>query len=502
MTRKSAVLLFAILLALPGTVFAQGGGAGIMGWLRDSMSMEIGSVTIDGTGYSKVVLAPEVRMGRLKMGLYFPVIYQDDLFSPSTWYAPGGNNEWDFGGSKWNSDVPAALLDLTSDLILKIRYIEYGQQLEDKFFVKVGNLKGLTIGHGLIMRDYRNDTEFPAIRRTGVNLGYDFGPAGFEALVNDLPVPDLYGARFYVRPIKGFKLAVGLSGVVDTNPTAELPAEWAAASGNVMFMGSGLYLDLPIIPSNAVFGIRAFADAAVTVPYVKDSFTSWNAGTPTVEAGLRTDLLWDGSLHNWGAATGFTGNVLFIDWRLEYRYFTGIFRPSFFDSTYDRMRAGYVNDYVGYLDGSTAISTAPAVMGVYGEAAFNLFKEKLVLAAGYMWPWSLDPGFDPLVDADDEFHARLIVKNGLIPVVNVSGAITYDKRRLVGSITDGSFKFFDADSVFGGEIVMPVPGSPNLLLAALFQTVPARDGDGNVIYTASGVPEIQPSITIETRFSF
>ena len=64
----------------------------------------IGSVTIDGTSYSKVVLAPEVRIGRLKLGLYLPVIYNGDLFNPSTWYEPGGNNEWDFGSAYWGHE--------------------------------------------------------------------------------------------------------------------------------------------------------------------------------------------------------------------------------------------------------------------------------------------------------------------------------------------------------------------------------------------------------------
>ncbi|MCE1207241.1 MAG: hypothetical protein LWX00_07525, partial [Spirochaetia bacterium] len=333
------IVAFSLLLALmiPFAAFAQEGiGAGILGWARENLAMEMGSVTIDGVGYSKIVLAPEVRMGRLKLGLYLPVIYKDDLFNPSTWYAPGGNNEWDFGAAYWGTDTMKALMDVASDLVLKIKYLEYGQPLEDKFFLKVGNLHDLTIGHGLIMRNYRNDTDFPSIRRTGVNVGYDFGAVGFEALANDLPFPEIVGTRLYVRPIKGFKLAVGLSAVADLNAGKDLAGTtWETAGKNLVFIGSGLDLDLPIIPANPVLGIRAFADAAVTLPYVKADFASPNNAS-TVTQGFRTDLIWDNAgPHNYGAAAGFLGNVLFINWRLEYRYFTGIFRPSFFDSTYE-----------------------------------------------------------------------------------------------------------------------------------------------------------------------
>jgi len=38
--------------------------------------------------------------------------------------------------------------DITSDLFLKIRYVEWGTQ-RDPFFVKVGNLNDITIGHVL-----------------------------------------------------------------------------------------------------------------------------------------------------------------------------------------------------------------------------------------------------------------------------------------------------------------------------------------------------------------
>jgi hypothetical protein len=397
-----------------------------------------------------------------------------------------------------------ALLDVAADLILKVKYLEFGQPLDDPFFVKVGSLHDLTIGHGLIMRNYRNDSDFPSIRRTGVNTGIDFGGFGFEALVNDLPMPDIVGARLYFRPIKGSKLAFGISGVADLDASVDMAdPSFASVKDNFMFLGTGVDLDLPIIKKNEILSLRAFADAAITVPYVKSAFT-WNS--VSIPQGLQTSLIWDGGPKNWGAAAGFLGNVLFIDWRLEYRYFTGIFRPSFFDSTYERARSASVQQYLGYLDGTTPISLAPTVMGIYGEAAFSLFKDKLSLSAGYMWPWDPSVGFALSTEADDELHAALVVKKGLIPVLDLAGAVYYDKRGLVSSLVDGSFEFFDAKTAFAGEVDFPIPGTPNLSVAAIFKAIAKRNVSGGLVYVDASDPSkgivMQPSITIETRFRF
>ncbi len=509
------IILLAVLASLlaPVALLAQaagGPGSGALSWFHDHLGMEMGSVTMDGESYSKVVLAPELKMGRVKLGLYLPVIYKNDLFDPSSWYRPSGNNEWDFGAQYWETDTVSALMDVAADLILKVKYLEYGQPLEDPFFFKIGNLHDLTIGHGLIMRNYRNDGDFPSVRRTGVNTGFDFGGFGFEAFANDLPVPDIVGARLYVRPIKNFALAFGVSGVADMAAGKDLAESsnplWKKVADKFAFLGGGVDLDLPIIKSTEMLGLRAFADAAVTVPYILEDFVSPLDGTTTISSGLKTDLIWDGEPRNWGPAAGLLGNVLYIDWRLEYRYFNGLFRPAFFDSTYERGRSANVQRYIGYLENPGSVSSAPTIMGIYGEAGFSLIKDKLTLLAGYMWPWDPDAGFALSAVADDEFHAGLVIRKGLIPVVALAGAVYYDKRGLVSSLADGSFVFFDDKTAFAGEIEIPIPSTPNLAIGLIFKAVAERNSSGGVVYVDDTDPSkgirMAPSITIETRFRF
>jgi len=474
----------------------------IMKWLREALGMEIGSVTINETTYSKAIIQPNLVFGKVKLGLYLPIIYSSDLFDPSDWYWPAGNNEWDFGYQDFKGgEYLNGAADLARDLALKIKYFEYGRQLVDPFFIKVGNLNDLTLGHGLIMRNYANDTEFPSVRRVGFNVGFDGGGGGFEALTNDLAAPEIIGLRGFVRPVKDFKLAIGLSAAVDIDPAADLPDDVRATTGDPMFIGAGVDLDLPIVTSG-LLSLRLFADGAVTVPWATEA-------APGIDKGLRYELVWaDNKVKNWGAAGGVLGNVLFIDYRLEYRYFTGLFRPAFFDSTYGRMRGQYAVEYAGYLNGSRTYSETPTVMGVYGEGGFKILKDKLGLTLGYMMPWSPDQSFDE-VSGNDEFHAKLYIKKGLVPIVDVAGSISYDRRGLAAAIADTSkkFKLFDENTFFGGEVVVPVPKTPNLDLAVIFATAPATADDGSVIYAdaadeAAGIPEMRPSISIETRFHF
>jgi hypothetical protein len=318
--------------------------------------------------------------------------------------------------------------------------------------------------------------------------------------VNDLADPSIYGARLYLRPIQNFKLAIGVSGVVDTKPGADLPNATTQV-GDMMLIGTGVDLDLPIIPRNPILGIRLFADVAATLPYVQKEFVT---GTTLVPVGPATSLIYkDGQFSNYGFASGFIGNVLFIDYRLEYRYFTGVFRPSFFDSTYNLKRSEYALQYASYLDLNNPITNTPTVMGIYGEGGFNILKDKLVFTLGYMWPWSPNATTSAqklLSENSDEFHAKLVIKKGLIPIVDVAGAIAYDRRSLLKPLVDGTFKLIDENTTFSGEIAMPVPKAPNLDLAVIFSAVPVRDTSGDIVYESNGTsPRMKPSITIETR---
>jgi FecR protein. len=486
----------------PATPQAPPADTPFMKWLRESLAMEIGSETMpDGVTYSKAVLQPVFQFGAARLGLYLPIIFSSNLFDPSDWYHPGGNDEWSFGWAQFSrGEYFEGAIDFAKDLALKLKYFEYGEQLRDPFFLKAGNLDDLSLGHGLLMRNYANDTEFPALRRLGFELGLEASGGGFELVANDLTDPEILGARLFVRPFKGWSLGIGVSGVADLSPGSVIPS---LKDGGMALLGSALDLDLPILRSEA-FGLRAFADAGAFAPYLRSALGA-------LSPGLQYQLVYDprtGTIGNWGASSGLIGSLAFFDWRLEYRYFTGAFRPSLFDGTYDRMRGQYAAQYVAYLLGSSGGSADSKAMGVYGEGGFRLFEDRLSFSLGYMWPWSFAAGSTANAMlarealANDEFHARLALKKGLIPFFDLAGAITYDRRGLAKALAEGNFGVLDANTLFGGEIDLPIPKAPGLDLALTFKTMPLRNASGSIVYEdeARGIPKLKPSIGIETRF--
>ncbi len=464
--------------------------------LAKMLGLEIGTVTIDGETLSKAVIQPKFNLGKLKLGLYLPVIYRTDLFDPDDWYKPEGNNEWSFGtdSSFSNSDKVTEWTDrskdFVSDLFLKIRYIEWGKQ-RDPFFFKIGNLDDMTLGHGLLMNNYANDSDFPTVRRVGFNLGVDKGKIGFETVVNDLAAPEIFGGRLYVRPFG--KLALGVSSIVDINPDGAVDQSvQGTVADDTIFLTGGADLDLPIVESGLV-SIVLFSDIAGMMPYQNGAFayeTLYDENTST--------------FRNYGWNAGIFGNILFIKYNLQYRYFDGIFKPAFFDSKYDRMRGTYIGEINSYLASPDDPQYDRVTMGIYGEAGFsieNVFSMKM----GYMWPW--EEGVDPLAaDApEDEFLMSLEIMPGTIPVVGVYGSINYHRSNFIPTLLKkgpgADLSLFDANTVLSGELVYPV--APTLSLAAVFATSVKMNDNGEIVYdTDTGLPKVVPSITIESRIGF
>ena len=450
---------------------------GAVGKLLQVLGVEIGAVTLDDNGtprtFAKAIVQPRFTLGKLKVALYLPIIYRDDLFDPGSWYHPQGNDEWSFGTDQEGWDRIA--LDAALDLFLKIRYVEYGEQ-RDPFFLKIGNIEGVNLGHGLIMRDYRNDTEFPSVRRIGLNLGGDGEKGGFELLVNDLADPQILATRLYTRPGgRAFPLALGFSAAADLGPGqsfTDYPDFTYGDYGRPVFLNAGLDLELPIVDRDAL-SIVLYTDAAAMLPYFRDPVAA--AG---IEEGFAFDAIWDADNsrpRNYGLSAGVLGNVLFLDYRLEYRYNNGIFRTGFYDAFYDRLRAGYAQNLVAYLDNVDDPGYSVDRMGIYGEAGFTLGK-LLSFKAGYEWPWYVkDTGLDL---PDDYFLARLELLQGL-PVIRVKGSFSYERLGLVTTLIDrGSVTLFDVNTVFTGELQYPI--SPLMNLALLVSTTAVEDEGGDL----------------------
>src|SRR6056297_141853 len=463
--------------------------------LGEIFAFEIGTVTMEGKTFSKAIIKPQLSFGKLKLGLYLPIMYNEDLFDPDQWYRPEGNNEWSFGSDyDWRSEPADAAQDLFTDLALKIQYLQWAEQ-RDPFYLKLGNLHNMTIGHGTIMENFANDLDFPAARRVGLNLGVDRPKSGFEVVVNDIAQPEIFGGRIYMRPIGRF--AMGLTSIVDIDPlsSADQSDGSIVALDSMRFFTVGADMELPIF-ENDFISIIPFADVAAMLPQ-KNGEMEWDV-VYSSDGGNFMD-----SARNYGLTSGIFGNVLNVDYELEWRYYNGIFRPTFFGSTYERIRGTIAKDMTGYLDyldggGEGSSDYSDSVMGIYGSAHTLLF-DLVDVKAGYMWPWRSLDELEDKSNYNDEFSLSVYLLPKAADFIKVYGGIEYSRTNFIPAFTEDELSLFDANTSVKGEIVYPI--APTLDIAAIVSTSVKHDEEGNIVYE-DGDPKIIPNITIETRIHF
>jgi hypothetical protein len=143
-------------------------------------------------------------------------------------------------------------------------------------------------------------------------------------------------------------------------------------------------------------------------------------------------------------------------------------------------------------------------MGIYGEGGASILQDKLSFSFGYFWPWAADAGSlsEQIASANDYFKAQLQIKQGLVPIVDIAGAITYERKNFISTLAgEGSATLFDENTVFSGELIVPVPGAPNLNLALIISTAMERNALGDITLV-DGKPKIIPVVTLETRLRF
>ncbi len=434
--------------------------------LGDIFGFEVGSIIIDGTTYAKAVVKPEFEIGKLKASLYLPVIYQDNLFEPSSWYKPAENNEWSFGTDQDTAQDIA--FDIFNDLFLKIEYIQWGDNGDD-FYLKFGNLNNMTIGHGILMRNFSNNFEFPAVRKVGINTGLFLENFGFEAVLDNAADPTIFGGRLAFIPFgSSFPMQIALSGITDINPDSEI--EDSPKLFDPLILNAAFDLGLPI----SLLNMTIFTDFAGLTVY-KDS--TWY--TETFYNPSAGDFL--ASLNNYGVSAGIFGNLFSLDYRLEYRLSKGIFTPAFYGNNYLLNKTLQYDALTGYIEDLEADPTGSAyqdiTMGVYGELAMNIF-DAVTLTGGYLWPWELSSSGTIDFSENDYFTLSAALMPDIIPVAGIYGSVSYTRSRLVSSIKNAvnkteAFTFLNPDTLISGEIVYPF--DPSLDIALMFTTALPRD---------------------------
>jgi hypothetical protein len=228
---------------------------------------------------------------------------------------------------------------------------------------------------------------------------------------------------------------------------------------------------------------------------------------PALTPGFHPESMFsDNGFKNFGFMAGVLGNITFFTYQLDFRYYTGTFKPGAFDKTYDNSSNDIALNATNYIATPNASQFDNTTLGIYLEGGAK-WENICSLSVGYMLPMTIGGSGFQFGEGQDLFHAKFTLEPKVIPVVNLSGSISYDRNffvsMLMGKLSDTGKKlgFFDEYTVLSGEVVYGITKAMDL--AFILSTAVARDASGNVIYESDGVSKkIDVTWSIETRIHF
>ena len=372
--------------------------------------MGFGATFINGETYYLVSIAPEVAFGQLGVGL--------DL------------------NLRFNTQGKLRMGDYVKfeDYLRIIRYVRWAQK-GDPFYVRVGQLDYSYLGHGSIIYDYRNSASYD-MRRTGIELDFNFEKFGLESVYSDLAGRGLLGLRGYVRPLKFTSLAkipvinnfeVGATYARDLNQFADYTHVDSSRSGLSIY---GFDFGLPIL---------SFSFLKSTLYYDFAQISHYGHGSSI------------------GINMNFSGmGILNMRGKYEYRINGVNYIPAYFNALYEHDRFNFLNR----LSKSDTLWQVAANRGYFGELIISIFNTFYIIA-----------GYQASADVKNQgvLHAELQLPafTGIV----VRGA--FDKTRV------GRVFILDDNSILGAEIgYKPVK---YLLVSMLYQrTFSNRNPDGSL----------------------
>jgi hypothetical protein len=266
-------------------------------------------------------------------GLQVPVRFRIIDNDPQQSMSPEGD---DFGGIIRREDW-----DEPSDFLKVIRYVYVGQaDKKGPFYVRVGELSGLTVGHGTIMYRYFNGLD-PDVWHTGVNAAVNIGAFGVEAVTGDIANPYILGGRFTVRPLElalgeGLfweKLVVGVSAFTDARAPLALETRTATkADGTSEVL---VVADEEGRPKVATTEAMVILGTDVGIELFSNELFSV---TPYVDLNWITNVDYGVGFHAgvlWGFRLPVAIDTLVVDVRTEYRRVTGDYIGPYFNTAYE-----------------------------------------------------------------------------------------------------------------------------------------------------------------------
>ncbi len=267
----------------------------------------VGAVSVEDRVWQRIDLRPRLRYGALEAS------FDLELFIDGE--GKIRDRGWDFSSRRRGLE----------SVLRKIHYIRYGlpEDPTRKAYFRVGALDRLTLGNGLIVRDYRNTFGHPGVKRTGIDIqvrGLVWESLSIRGFLNDaVDLLDrgspLIGGRASAVSVGG--LEVGATLALDLDQLSSLPDSVRSGAEDDAYGAYGVDLAYPLVQGRNLF-LTVYGGVARPVATTRK-------GTGFHGPGLRLVV---GKLSA----------------RSEVRFVRGAFEPDHFDAVYEQTRVYIADD--------------------------------------------------------------------------------------------------------------------------------------------------------------
>lgn len=318
----------------------------------DSISLFTGAFVfarIGGENYAGARFQPELNLGKVGVGFDLPIYFNlesGELYS----------DEFKNG---------AGILRLIS-------YVRYGRKKKDPVFIKVGQLRGESLGYGSLLNNYNNS---PSFEKRKVGVSYDFRikkVVGIEGLYSDFNLEsfNLFAIRPYVRPFGASGIPVlktldfGFSYITDKDRTNRFGDD----TGKNEFLSDGMKaygfdMGITFINSNFI-NLTGYTHFSKLAKIKSDSLVRYHQAIPPAQgygAGKGMGI-------GVNANMNVVGNFFRLNSRIERLWYTDNYLPQFFDAHYEINKDAKI----------AALGDAKNKQGIYGSLTASLMDKILV----------------------------------------------------------------------------------------------------------------------------
>ena len=309
------------------------------------------------------------------------------------------------------------------DYLRILRYLQYGAP-RDPFYLRVGEFNGVSMGHATVVDRYYNVVDLNHYK-LGLRTTVDFGYGGVEFLVDDIAPPSIVGLRTYFRPMTVFS--------TDPLPVGEESDALQRIATGLFFVG-----DLSA-PSGVLTADST--ENPISSQKAQAVFYGWDVeweiiATKMLEVVPYLDVVGFNGL-GMGTHLGSFVNVhmpldMHLDTRLEYRFATAHYQPSYFNSLYEIERfsfpsaEGVFRTKFDHFEGAVGDEGLESRHGVLGSL-------------DYRWGTYLAVG-GTYEDYPGDGNANLTLRTALPYIFGFKFAAQYTKRNF-----DNLSEVFDLD---------------------------------------------------------